>query len=73
MKSEITTTHALQDYIRLCQTNAMFNGLDSNDISYAKFLNEGYFIVGYDLTVIKILIFKLCYILILLKKNFYLY
>lgn len=51
MRSEISSNHALHDYIRTCQTNAMFGSLESNDLGYTSFLNGGYFLVGYDLTV----------------------
>lgn len=51
MLSEITSNHALQDFIRTCQTNAMFNTLESNEICYDKFTKEGYFCVGWDLSV----------------------
>ena len=50
MKSEITTNHALADYIRTCQTNAMYGSLESNDITYQSFLNHGFFVIAYDLT-----------------------
>lgn len=74
MRSEISSNHALHDYIRTCQTNAMFGTLESNDITYSSFLNGGYFLVGYDLTVSFMFIFiNIIKMLLLIIYNYFLF